>query len=181
MIILDNVIGCIFWGVTIAIVSTMIVCILCKLLYRLSPIAYIILLILFILTGAQGAMLAGATYLKGYVGDAREIIEVTGGTMKTHEEMYDLILNKYPVLQPFLDCIDKQDTIDSQTGKEMDIVSYISNKINDTITYYILRRVLWLIGFMAIAAATIILFFSYRNSESYMYSNTSSTGSGLQF
>ena len=194
MIFLGNILGCIFWGALIAVAATGIVYLLCRLISGsvTSLGAYIVLTVLFILAGAQGSMITGALYLKGYVADAHDAIETLIPNIETSgmeqatgniDQLRQRLLDEYPMLASFIDKIDLSQASsyvqNAQNGSTA-MADFVANQFNDTLNYYALRRVLWLIGFMVAAALAITLFFSYRNSYSTDYTESSSGGS-LQF
>lgn len=194
MIFLGNILGCIFWGALVAVVATGIVYLLCRLISGSvnSLGAYIVLTVLFILAGAQGSMITGALYLKGYVTDAHDAIESLIPNIDTGDveqatvnidQLRQRLLDEYPMLASYIDKIDLSEAnnyLQNAQGSSTAIANSVANQFNDTLNYYVLRRVLWLIGFMVAATLVITFFFSYRNNYSTDFTGQSSGGS-LQF
>ena len=200
MIIFGNILGSIFWGAVIALAATGIVWMLCRLISGSvrSLGAYIVLTVLFLLAGAQGSMLTGSLYIRGYVADAGETIQAlmptieAGNIEQTTASFDDLrkqLLKEYPMFAPYADKIDLS-TIRTayEQGKDVPtaVAGSVTSQIDDALFYYALRRLLWLLGFMVAATLAIVFFFSYRSSSSGMdyggFGSSASGGAGtLQF
>ncbi len=212
MIFLGSIIECILLGGVISVVATALVYFLCRLISgSVTHLgAYVVLTILFVFAGAQGAMLSGAFVLKGYLDDVQETIEtmvpaVDPGQLQAlvpdsvqlnaHdlEQLREKLLDEYPMLRPLADKIDLQalaDNTDLQTlndyaaGGGTAIATQLTSQFNGQLNGYILRRLLWLLGMMAAATAAIVFFFSYRDTShgSYDFGGSGTqAGTGLQF
>ena len=173
MFLIGNIIGSVFWGLIITIVVVGGVFLLCKALvsYRASSLLSLgILLVLFVLAGAQSTMMVGAMYAKGYVDDistyANSLVTagadaVQSGTdavpsVSDFNRIRQQIEDQFPMAKPVLDRIDVGD-LDQYVASGHSVVDFIANELKSTLNYYILRRVLWLMGFVLVALVGILL------------------------
>lgn len=188
MIILSNILGCLFWGVVVAIAATGLVYYICNQfghnIKNLGVIA--ILTLLFIFSGAQGCMLSGALYLKDYVGIVHDMVEqmipaeeVRNAT-NAAEELYSSITDEYPIITPFVSKIDLT-ALQNYVDEGGEVADYVATEINNILNSYVLRRVLWLVGLMIVATAAIIMFVKKRNiySSGSSLSDDYDTGNSL--
>lgn len=185
MFFLGNILGCIFWGAVIAVAATAAVWLICRLISgNLNSLgACIVLTVLFILAGAQGSMITGAFYLRGYVDEAHDAVAALVPTIETGnleqasaniDEIKKRVFEEYPMLEPFADKIDLSQ-IESYAQSGTAMADTVAKQFNDSLAYYILRRVLWLLGFMIVATLAIVFLFSYRGGSSD-YSDYGGTG-----
>ena len=163
MFIVGNMIGCLFWGALMAVVLTAAVWSLCRVLDRASSLAtYIVLFVFLLLVGAQCSMVVGAMYAKGYVTD---IENYANTLLPKGEDMTEAtpnikgvlsqITDKFPMAAPIIDSIDIDDA-QEYVANGHSLVSYITADWNSTLNYYILRRVLWIVGFILVAVIAIV-------------------------
>lgn len=162
MFVIGNVIGSIFWGAVLAVLVVLLTYIVCRAIRNQSvqglP-AIIVLGALLLLTGAQTTMIVGALYGKGYVDDissfANSIVS-TGSEAVDFEELRHNLSDEYPIAKPILDKIDGSGAA-NYVRKGHTMVDFVADNLNDTLNYYILRRILWLIGFVVVAVVAILL------------------------
>ena len=171
--ILTNSIGSLFWGALIAIVVTGVVWFVCQLLNRgRPPLAYIVLAVLFILTWTQATMMVGAMKAKGYVED---IGDYANSLVSTGSEVVESATNFEELRQQLSDQfriflrIEQGHVSDAAqyVSKGHTLVDFVADNLNDTLNYYILRRVLWLIGFVVVAMVVVILTNGKRKNNTY--------------
>lgn len=173
MFLISNILGSLFWGFIITLVVVGCVYLLCKALisYRASSLLSLgILLVLFILAGAQSTMMVGAMYAKGYVNDistyANSLVTVGADAVQsgTHpassasdfNRIRQQIEEQFPMAKPVLDHIDISD-LDQYVASGHSVVDFIADELKSTFNYYILRRVLWLMGFVLVSLVAILL------------------------
>jgi predicted PurR-regulated permease PerM len=167
MFIIGNIIGSIFWGGLIALLLTAAVWLLCQVLDRARSVwTYAVLLVFFLLAGAQCTMMVGTMYAKGYltdIGEYANMLVSTGedmagsvsGNIDDISNILDQISEEYPIVTPIINKIDISDA-QEYMAKGHTLVDFITDDIHDAMNYYILRRVLWTLGFMIVAAIAII-------------------------
>jgi len=168
MFIVSNVIGCIFWGAVLAIAIAALVFYLCRFLWGSSATSAGILIPVIVMTlfvGAQTTLITGALYAKGYISDisdsANSIIgstadyagDATAGVRSTISS----IRNNFPMLGPLLDDVDIDRATRYVEGGGHSVVDFIAGNLHDTVNYYILRRVMWTLGFVLITLTGIFL------------------------
>lgn len=156
--ILGNIWACILWGGLISIVLIVFLYFLLRILfpgYSLSVSGTFVLCVLGLLLFIQSFMLTGALYAKSYINDIRvfalNLVERMDNPVQSltqneqSEFLQTQISTQYPALKPYL----KQ--FDADFGKEgKDVALTISKNIKSFIHNYILRRILWMCGFMGI-------------------------------
>ena len=163
MFIVGNMIASLFWGALMAVVLTAAVWLLCRVLDRASSLAtYIVLLVFLLLVGAQCSMVVGAMYAKGYVTDIENYANTLlsngddfAGQAADVKSVLSQITDKFPMAAPIIDSIDIDDA-QEYMAKGHSLVSYIAADWNSTLNYYILRRVLWIAGFILVAVIAIV-------------------------
>lgn len=142
--LIGNILACVLWGVFISVTLVVFLYWFLRLLhpnYSLTIPGVLIGLFLQILLFAQSVMLIGAVYAKGYA-----------DKMKITEQFQQEIGREYPMIQSCLNKIDVEDIVD-----EKNATISIINEIKSLINYYILRRVLWIVGFMISGVIILIL------------------------
>jgi len=162
MFVIGNIIGSIFWGAVLAVLVVLLTYVVCRAI-RVQSVqglsAIIIFIILFLLAGAQTTMIAGALYGKGYVDDisnfANSIVSSSSDAVD-FEELRHNLSDEYPIAKPILDKIDGSGAA-NYVSKGHTVVDFVTDNLNDTLNYYILRRILWLIGFVVVAISGILL------------------------
>ena len=109
-------------------------------------------------------------YAKGYVDDistyANSLVTagadaVQSGTdavpsVSDFNRIRQQIEDQFPMAKPVLDRIDVGD-LDQYVASGHSVVDFIANELKSTLNYYILRRVLWLMGFVLVALVGILL------------------------
>lgn len=188
MFIIGNLAGCVLWGSVAAMAVTAGVWLLCRSLdcYPSLPM-YGILAVLLLLTGFQTTMLTGALYFKGYVADANEYAAalVTNAEDDTYSvsdinQYREKLTEHYPMLKPFISNIDMSGSTEYiSSGK--DLLSFLVEKLNGTINSYILRRVLWLTGFILAAIFSIVFTSRYTASSHSLPGDAYQGQAELQF
>ena len=173
MFILGNFFGCVFWGTILAIIIVTVV----YLLYRqLAPsgrkgiMPHLLLFVLFLFVGAQTTMTVGALYAKGYISDisngANSIIGNTAdqvnSTVTDIESTIYQLKSQYPFAAPLLNKVDIGKATRYVEGGGRSVVDFIASNLHETVNYYILRRVLWIIGFVVLALIGMLLFSSRK-------------------
>lgn len=172
MFILGNFFGCVFWGTLLAIIIVMAV----YLLYRqLAPscgkgLIPLLLFILFLFIGAQTTMTVGALYAKGYISDihksANSIIGNTtdqvNSTVADVENTIYQLKSQFPFAAPLLNKVDIGKATRYVEGGGHSVVDFIASNLHETVNYYILRRILWIIGFVLLALIGMLLFSSKK-------------------
>lgn len=172
MFILGNFFGCFFWGTIIAIIIVMGI----YMLYRqLAPggkaiLPIILLFVSFLFIGAQTTMMVGALYTKGYISDistsANSIIGNTAdqvnSTVADVESTIYHLKSQYPFAAPLLNKVDIGKATRYVEGGGRSVVDFIASNLHETVNYYILRRVLWIIGFVVLALIGMLLFSSRK-------------------
>ena len=171
--LLTTGIGCILWGAAIAIIMTVAVWLLCQVLDRAaSPLTYVVLAILFVLNGAQATMMIGAMYGRGYVADMGEYVnsfvgqgENVTASINDFDNLRGQLENDFPMMKTVLDKIDTS-KLRSYMEEGHSIVDFVTDELKSILNWYILRRILWMLGFM-VTAVVAILFLSRRRDYSY--------------
>ena len=115
-------------------------------------------------------MMVGAMYAKGYVNDistyANSLVTVGADAVQsgTHpvssasdfNRIRQQIEEQFPMAKPVLDHIDISD-LDQYVASGHSVVDFIADELKSTFNYYILRRVLWLMGFVLVSLVAILL------------------------
>lgn len=168
MFIIGNFFGCVFWGTILAIIIVTVV----YLLYRqFAPsgrkgiMPHLLLFVLFLFVGAQTTMTVGALYAKGYIRDisngANSIIGNTAdqvnSTVTDIESTIYQLKSQYPFAAPLLNKVDIGKATRYVEGGGHSVVDFIASNLHETVNYYILRRVLWIIGFFVITLVGMLL------------------------
>ncbi len=145
--IIGNTIICIFWGIVISGILTILLFKITKALcpsYSRSFLSGLILFILSIFLFAQSAMLAGAIYAKGYVNNINAAAGQAG-------QIKQKISDEYPIISSYLNQLNITDVSAGDTA-----IAFIK-EIKSIINYYIMRRILWMAGFMMTGMAVLRL------------------------
>ena len=173
MFVVGNIIGSLFWGSLIAIVVTVAVWLLCQAVDRAaSPVTYIIMVILLILTGAQATMMVGAMYAKGYITDINDYANSLMSTSESitaynsnFDELRHQIEEEFPIAKLLFDKIDT-DGLQAYLNKSQSITDYLTDNLNSTLNWYIIRRILWMMAFVVVAIVA-IMFLNRPHDYSY--------------
>lgn len=177
MFFIGNIFGSILWGALISIVITSLVFLVCHLLDRgHSPLTYIVLAVLLFFTGFQSTMMVGAMYVKGIasdIGDYATMLVDSGenmaGEVADFNELRNQIEAEFPLASTLLDNIDTSG-LQAYLEEGNSIANYITDDVKSTINYYILRRILWMVGFVIVAFVAIFLL-NRRRDYSYGINN----------
>jgi predicted PurR-regulated permease PerM len=177
MFIIGNILGSVFWGAVIAIVITALVFLVCQVLDRSrSPLTYIVLAVLLLLAGFQSTMMVGAMYAKGYINDIGDYAtmlidsgEDMAGEIADFNALRSQLEKEFPLASKLLDDIDTSE-LQAYVDKGNNMANFITDHVRSEVNYYILRRVLWMTGFIVIAFAA-ILFFNRRHDYTYDINN----------
>lgn len=159
--ILSNIVACMLWGAIISIGIVIGLYVAFRVLipsWSLSLSSALTLFMLFLFLFVQSFLLTGAIYAKGYADDlaasADRFIDQKNSQLKVttaaqqSQQLKQTISEQYPVLKPFLRKTDN-------AGIDQSDITGIARKLKSLINGYILRRVLWMAGF--ITAGTILL------------------------
>lgn len=163
---IGNLIGSIFWGV---LISAIVVVALWGMFRKLhidvlqNPLSLIVLVVLFFLLGAQSSLLVGAYRLRGYtdeiVGCASGIVNTGESSLQEIEDINSIrerVIDEYPVAKPFLEKLDVQTAMDYvENGRGL--ASYVGDAINGMLGRYMLRRWLWMVGYVLLAVTTVLM------------------------
>lgn len=194
MFVILNAIGCILWGALAAIVVTAGVYFLCRYISIESahaPLTYVALLVLFILTGAQATMLAGACYAKDYVADMGEQLGLFVQSGSDHaataavsvDELRRQLADQFPQAAPWLEQIDLSQASQLAADGGTTVADQLLDGLRSSMNYYILRRALWMIGFVVVALLVALL--GARKTYDFYGANdigpSANSGGGLQF
>lgn len=176
MFIIGNIIGSIFWGAVLSVLVVLLAYFVCRAIRTQSVqsvAAIVVLGVLLLFAGAQTTMIAGALYGKGYVNDisgyANSLVSAGSETVENvtdFEELRRQLSDQFPMAKPILDKIDGSGAA-QYVSKGHTVVDFVADNLHDTLNYYILRRILWLIGFVVVAMTTILLIGKKRNYKSY--------------
>lgn len=162
--IFGNIFSCILWGFLLTVILVFLVYIILRLLspsFTLSPVSFIIFALLLIFIFAQSFMLVGAINVKSTVNSiggniASMIGQVESSTQSVIQQSVELkndIAEQYPLLSPFLNKVG----VVVPDGVNGNVVLDVITEIKSSINYYILRRILWMIGFMAVGVTIIAI------------------------
>lgn len=154
-----NIMLSLLWGGIISVVLIVLLYVLMSVLfssYRFTLWNIIVMLILWILLFAQSTMMVGAMYAKGYVDDVQKLVtDVIGYTNADFgiysseeqlEKIKEAVDENLPVASSFVENID----VESITESGLNFADSVSIVMKSYINFYILRRVLWILGFMIV-------------------------------
>lgn len=180
---IGNIIVCIFWGIVIASILILILYLILKSLYsafRMSMTGMATSIILFILLFAQGTLMAGALYAKGYVDEtgtlALEVIsnsQESAGEPVTPDEAEKAkreISDAFLLLSPYISNLDTEEL----GGRSTSVAIAMTRGIKSLIDWYILRRVLWM-TVMVITGGMLMGWSGKRGGTAYIQSPHHST------
>lgn len=152
-----NLISTLLWGGLLSIVIIVLLYLLMRALYssyRFTLWNILLVLVLWILFFAQSTMMIGAMYAKGYVDDVQELVsgvanQANGAfgqlsSIEQVEQVKQAIQEELPIVSSYIDKIDVKSIADDSTDYAVGIAQFMRTTIN----YYILRRILWIIGFV---------------------------------
>ena len=179
MFILENIFGCVFWGTILAIIIVTVVYLLYRQLApsgRKSIMTHLLLFVLFLFVGAQTTMTVGALYAKGYISDiSNSVNSIIGNTADQVNPTVDYVestiyelKSQYPFAAPLLNKVDIGKATRYVEGGGHSVVDFIASNLHETVNYYILRRVLWMIGFVLIAMIGMLLLSNKRRQPASM-------------
>lgn len=139
MFVLFNLVGCIGFGLLLALLLSGGVVVVANLLfapYRNQWAALLVMVAMFLLLLCQSAMLMGAWYAKDYVADL-----VTVGTQTVTAFSNDANLSQ---LMELLDVQEVQDAANAGISTGVSAVEHFTNSLYSVINSYIWRRVGWM-------------------------------------
>ena len=152
-----NLISTLLWGGILSIVIIVLLYLLMRGLYfsyRFTLWNILLMLVLWILFFSPNTMMGGAMYAKGYVDDVQELVSSVAnqanGTFtqlssaEQVEQVKLAIQEEFPIVSSYVEKIDVKSIADGSTGYAVGIAQVMKKTIN----YYILRRILWIIGFI---------------------------------
>lgn len=152
--LIGNIIVCILWGAFLSSVFVALLYAVVRVLWHAIPfslLTFFIALTTWILIFFQSTVLVGAMHAKEYVDDIAVLATKLMEQMNTPcqafspndvEQFKQKLTEEYPLLSSY---INKVETAAFTSGS-IDLVKEVKNQIN----CYILRRVLWIGGFMII-------------------------------
>ena len=166
MFIIGNLIGCLLWGTLIALLVVGGIFFLLRLLVPNSlnsVFSWGVLAILFVHTTAQSSLMVGAMYAKGYVNDvsgyANNLLpekSTAQDAVSDFQRIRQQIEEQFPLSKSVFKRINTDD-IQEYTASGHSVVEFIADEMKSTINYYILRRVVWLLGAVLIALVGILV------------------------
>ena len=152
-----HLIACLFWGLLIALTLTGI-CILIARSYTNKGVNPLICIVLSIFILYQSVLAVGAMYAKGLVQDIHDTVEnvaETAGGMLSYNEISRQLKEHFPDMpQNIQKNIADTDTANSITSQADMIAGQYISQLNG----YILKRLYWALGFMAIGTILLIIF-----------------------
>ena len=169
MFLIENILGCIFWGLLAGVTITIGMYMLCRVLDlrpQESVVGLAVLAVLLIFCTAQSGMLTGAFYAKGYISDIGQAAaaltnsENTSHTQVSAEQVAQLcdeIADKHPVAKPLLSFLDFNE-LKEHLHEGHGIVEAMTQSLVSELNAYILRRVLWMVGLVVVAFFVIAYF-----------------------
>lgn len=172
MFIVGNIISCLFWGVVIAIVVTAIVLFLVKgfVNKELSLLSWCAALVMLVLLAIQATLMVGAIKAKGMVSDIEDtvgsLMQTARNTSTTASEQLqitdwiDEVEDEYPFIENIVDF----DNLSEEDPEE--IVEVIGNEVNSYLNWYIVRRILWSLGFLVVGVLLTVKLMERRTSSS---------------
>ena len=167
----------IFWGILITVVCMALFFFLIRGWYRnavFTPISYVIGIILFLLLAFQCTMIVGAIKIirisPYYEAQIQQMVnshfpsdrEVS---KQESEQVIDWLVTEYPILQHYFDTGE----FTGYTAQQLPTV--MGAEIRSFLRFYILRRLLWCLGFVIVGAVLVIR--SIANEYERKHSNSS--------
>lgn len=152
----------IFWGILITVVCMALFFFLIRGWYRnavFTPISYVIGIILFLLLAFQCTMIVGAIKIirisPYYEAQIQQMVnshfpsdrEVS---KQESEQVIDWLVTEYPILQHYFDTGE----FTGYTAQQLPAV--MGAEIRSFLRFYILRRLLWCLGFVIVGAVLVI-------------------------
>lgn len=174
------------WGGLLSIVFIVLLYLLIRAFYpsyKLTILSGLVMFVLWIFLFIQSTMMVGALYAKGYVDDIKavvatfvaETVDASNSLTQSQQQVSQLKLyltEQYPMLEPYLNRLDVQELMD----ENMPMENALTEGINKTINFYILKRVLWMVAFWIIGGFLYHFFqqrrSSYRDAHNTSYSST---------
>ncbi|MBR7166974.1 MAG: hypothetical protein IKD38_04475 [Bacteroidaceae bacterium] len=182
--IIGSLIGAAVWGLIISLAVVFILFFIIKLFddyHATSPISLITYLLLIIFLTFQCTLAVGASYAKEYTEGIGEIvttiiaetsqginnsisnIEASANTILENEKLSEAISEHYPMIEYILGDISTEIVSGSNYAT---LAEQIVANVNKMINSYIVRRVLWMAGAIAVASAVILFTRPKRRSFS---------------
>lgn len=182
--IIGSLIGAAVWGLIISLAVVFILFFIIKLFddyHATSPISLITYLLLIIFLTFQCTLAVGASYAKEYTEGIGEIvtaiiaetsqginnsisnIEASANTILENEKLNEAISEHYPMIEYILGDISTEIISGSNYAT---LAEQIVANVNKMINSYIVRRVLWMAGAIAVASAVILFTRPKRRSFS---------------
>ncbi len=161
----------IIWGILITAICLALFFFLIRGWYRnatFTPISYVIGFFLFLLLAFQCTMIVGAIKIINispyYESQIQQMVstyfppsqEVTG---QESELVIDWLVTEYPILQHYFDTGE----FTGYTAQQLPTV--MGAEIRSFLRFYILRRLLWCLGFVIVGAVLVIRSISKRNEK----------------
>jgi len=182
MFLIENILGCIFWGLLAGVTITIGTYLLCRMLDlrpQESVVGLGVLAVLLIFCTAQSGMLTGALYAKGYISDIGQAAaaltssEITPHTVSAEQvaptasaeqiaQLCDEIADEYPAAKPLLSFLDFND-LKEHLHEGHGIVDAMTQSLVSELNAYILRRVLWMVGLVVVTFFVIAYFCRRRD------------------
>ena len=165
----------IVWGVLIAVASFVLFVLLIKGWYRnatFSPVSWIVAVLLFLALSIQCSALVGSLMLLQTINVFEEYSrDVIDSYLAPHEEptseefnkIFDSILEEYPLIKYYVDSAEFHGYTASELPKAM------AEELHSFLSWYIVRRLLWCLGFVVVAAIVVIRFMNPRTTQLLRY------------
>lgn len=182
--IIGSLIGAAVWGLIISLAVVFILFFIIKLFddyHATSPISLITYLLLIIFLTFQCTLAVGASYAKEYTEGIGDIvttiiaetsqginnsisnIEASANTILENEKLNEAISEHYPMIEYILGEISTEIISVSNYAT---LAEQIVANVNKMINSYIVRRILWMAGAIAVASAVILFTRPKRRSFS---------------
>ncbi len=175
MFVLFNVFSCVTFGLLLALVLSLGLVFLAMKLFapvRIKLFSWIFLLAMTLFVCYQSILLVGGIYAKSYMDDIGENVLTLVNTTRTaingsvsvlqqNEQILTDMIDEYPIFRSYLSEINVEEYIETGLSVPEIVVEKLGKKVN----YYMLRRVLWIIGFLSIGVIVVAKsHISYQNS-----------------
>jgi len=168
--VIGELVGCIFWGVLIAVGLSVLLFFIPRLLnpnYSFSPLAIISLVVIFLFLSFQSTLLVGSIKVKGYLPTKKQILSILPEiknekfSLATFQATARELTADYPMLESFIEtAAESLQGAGTNISSLADLADYYSNKIHSLVNKYMLRRIAWIAG-----GILLLTFYLYKDSS----------------